>query len=79
MAPLTWLLVLAGLIGHIPDVPRILALSSSVTLGVGAVWLWIAVAPGRTDWTLARQYWPSALVFLALWAATLYRLVSGLR
>jgi hypothetical protein len=74
MAPLAWLLVMAGLIPHIPALPARLTLPWSVALGVGAVWLWIAIAPGRTDWTLARQYWFSALGFLALWALALYGL-----
>jgi hypothetical protein len=77
MAPLAWLLVIAGLVRYVPEVPPTLALQVSASLGVGLVWLWIAVAPGRSDWTLARQYWPSAMVFLTILGYGLYFLAVG--
>ncbi|MEO7402499.1 MAG: hypothetical protein ABIU95_02380 [Burkholderiales bacterium] len=83
LAPLCWLLVIVGLGRVLAQVlmrgsralPTSLPLSAILALGVCTVWLWIAVAPGRTDWTLALLYWPSSLVFAAAWGAVVYGLV----
>ena len=79
MAPLLWLLVIVTLLRYAPEVPGHLPLKLLILLGVGLVWLWIAVAPGRTDWTLAREYWPSAIVFMVLLGAALFVLTRVLR
>jgi hypothetical protein len=71
LAPLVWLIVLFSLTRVLPVVPEVLSPATSIVLGIGLIWLWIAVAPSRSDWRLAFGYWPSALVFLALWGFTL--------
>ena len=76
LAPLAWALVIAAIARQAPEVPMRLPLAWSAGLGVALVWLWIAVAPGRSDWTLARQYWLSALCFLGAWAGAFYLLVA---
>ena len=84
LAPLVWLLVIIAVSGALrrtmmhdhAALPPTLPVAAIAMLGVGVVWLWIAVAPGRTDWTLALRYWPSAMVFLVLWATLAYALVT---
>lgn len=78
LAPLGWALVLAASAHYVPELPARLPLGASIATGIALVWLWIAIAPGRTDWTLALSNWPSALVFLAAWGAALYALVLPL-
>jgi hypothetical protein len=84
LAPLAWLLVILAFARLLTDalqrdfsmLPPTLPVAQVIALGVGAVWLWIAVAPGRTDWTLALRNWPSALVFLVAWSLLAYALVA---
>lgn len=76
MAPLAWLVVLAALARSVPQVPPRVTLQSSVLIGATLVWIWIAVAPGKTDWKLARENWLSALVFLLVCAAAIHRMIA---
>jgi hypothetical protein len=72
LAPLLWLILIAVLIRHLPSFGNSLSLQASIAVGIAAVWLWNAVAPSRTDWSQALQYWPSAIAFLAAWGYCLY-------
>jgi hypothetical protein len=75
LAPLLWLILLSLFAKDLPSLGTSISLQASITIGIAAVWLWNAVAPSRTDWTLALQYWPSALALLALWGYCLYWLI----
>lgn len=76
LAPLLWALVIVALFTHLAVVPPALSLGASIAAGVIIVWTLIAIAPGLTDWTLAARCWPSAIVFLAAWGASLYTLLQ---
>lgn len=79
LAPLGWALALVALYRYAPIatmVPTALPLGASLFCGAGLVWVGIAVAPGRSDWLLAGRHWPSALAFLAAWAAIFVILVT---
>jgi hypothetical protein len=75
LAPLLWLILLSFFVKDLPSLGASVSIQASIVIGVAAVWLWNAVAPSRTDWGLALQYWPSALVFLIAWGYCLYWLV----
>jgi hypothetical protein len=75
LAPLIWLLLIFGLVRHVPMLPPKVSVQTGLALGVGSIWLWIAFAPSRSDWKLAIGYWPSALAFLLLWTTSLYLIV----
>jgi hypothetical protein len=72
LAPLLWLILLSIAIKDIPSLGETISLQASIAIGIITVWLWNAVSPSRTDWSLALQYWPSAMVFLAAWGYGLY-------
>jgi hypothetical protein len=74
LAPLIWLLVMVFLVRFVPSLPSMITLQNALLLGVGSIWLWIAVAPSRSDWRLALEYWFSALVFLSIWGTAIYAL-----
>ncbi len=67
LAPLLWVLVLTAIFKKAPQLPQLLNLKIACLAGFGIVWLWIAVAPSRSDWALAVENWFSALLFLGLW------------
>jgi hypothetical protein len=75
LAPLMWIIVLVILARYVPSLPTVLSLQTSLLMGIGLVWLWIAVAPSSSDWTLAGQYWPSAIVYLIALSSVLYWLL----
>lgn len=76
LAPLLWLLVISVLARmaalNLQVLPAQLPAWGVLVAAAGVVWLWIAVAPSRSDWQLALQHWPSAIAFLGLWASFLY-------
>jgi hypothetical protein len=74
LAPLVWLLFIISGLHFLPALPTSVSLQTSIVSGISLVWLWIAVAPGRSDWSLARRYWLSSTVFLVGWALALYGL-----
>jgi hypothetical protein len=72
LAPLLWLLLIATLGRYAPHIPATLSLQANLVLAIALVWLCIAVAPSSTDWKLAAQYLPSALLFLVGWSAIIF-------
>lgn len=76
LAPLLWLLVISVLVRLVaagqPLLPDEMTPAGVLLTAAGVVWLWIAVAPSRSDWQLALRHWPSAIAFLGLWAALMY-------
>jgi hypothetical protein len=75
LAPLLWLILLSVVVKDLPSLGASVSVQASIVIGVAGVWLWNAVAPSRTDWSLALQYWPSAVFFLAAWGYCLHWLV----
>jgi hypothetical protein len=75
IAPLLWVIPLAAIARYFPSLPAQLSLQHCLAAAVGIVWLLIALSPSRSDWRLAVQYWPSALVLLAVWTLALYAVV----
>jgi hypothetical protein len=76
LAPLLWLLLCIALFRAAPSLPEQLSLQQCILGGVALVWLWIAVAPGRSDWQMAREYWASAGLFLSVWGSAGYWLLD---
>jgi hypothetical protein len=76
LAPLLWLLLLGVLVKKLALATTLLGapltLKTSVLLSIALVWLTIAVTPSRSDWRQALTYWPSAMAFLAFWAASVW-------
>jgi hypothetical protein len=69
LAPLCWVLLLAALFKQLNQLPKQLTIQTSVLAGLILVWIWIAVAPSKSDWQLAREYWASGAIFLTGWVA----------
>ncbi len=76
LAPLIWFVLIVALLRHLPAMPTVLTITQGLWLGVGLVWLWIAVAPGSSDWSLAWKNAFSSIAFLSLWAIAIYWLVT---
>jgi hypothetical protein len=76
LAPLVWLVLLTTLARHAPNIPSTVTLQVNLMLATTLVWLVVAVAPSRTDWRLALQYWPSATAFMITWLAAIYWLLE---
>jgi hypothetical protein len=77
LAPLVWLLLIVFLARNSPSLPVDLTLRACLALAIASIWLWIAVAPSRSDWKLAFGYWPSATLFLTLWFFCFYSMVRA--
>jgi hypothetical protein len=69
LAPLCWILLLGLLYTRANQLPKQLTIQTSLLFGFILVWLWIAVAPSKSDWQLALEYWVSGSIFLAGWVA----------
>lgn len=76
LAPLLWFLLITALARQAPNIPPAVTLQVNLMLAITLAWLVVAVAPSRTDWQLALQYWPSAIAFLIAWLAAIYRLLK---
>jgi hypothetical protein len=77
LAPLIWFVLIVVLFKHLPAIGAVLSVAQALWLGVGLVWLWIAVAPGSSDWSLAWKNALSSSVFLLAWAFAIYWLFTG--
>jgi hypothetical protein len=75
LAPLCWILLLATLFKQTNQLPKQLTVQMSVMAGLIIVWLWIAVAPSKSDWQLARDHWASGIIFLVGWVAAVVLIV----
>jgi hypothetical protein len=75
LAPLCWTLLITVLLRQVNQVPKQLTVQLSVLASFAVVWLWIAVAPSKSDWQLAGEYWASALLFLGCWVAALIGII----
>jgi hypothetical protein len=76
LAPMIWFVLIVALFKHLPALPAMLTIAQSLWLGQGLVWLWIAVAPGRSDWSLAWKNPISSIAFLSIWAITIFWLFA---
>ncbi len=66
LAPLAWTLVFPIALKGVAHLPSELPVWISVLLGISVVLIWKAIAPSKSDWKLAAEYWPSAVIFLGL-------------
>jgi Peptidase M50B-like len=75
LAPLLWFIVLAILLQDIASIAQSFSIQASAIIAVLLVWLSLAILPSSSDWRQALTYWPSAIIFLAIWGYALYWLL----
>jgi hypothetical protein len=76
LAPLCWVLLLLAIFRNVNQLPKQTSIQISALAGFALVWIWIAVAPSKSDWQLAREYWASGFVFLGAWVAAVVGLLK---
>jgi hypothetical protein len=76
LAPLLWVLALIALRFEWQYTPKTIGLGQSALIGAALVWTWLAVAPSKSDWTLALKNPFSSLVFVGLWLAAVDKLLA---